>query len=78
MKALTIKKKGDLVEFTLEADAFLMHMARNIVGTLVEAGLGRFSPDDVKRMLRSRDRSAAGRIAPAHGLYLVSVFYPRR
>jgi tRNA pseudouridine38-40 synthase len=80
LKALTIKKKGDLVEFTLEADAFLMHMARNIVGTLTEVGLGRFSPDDVRRILRSRDRSAAGRIAPAHGLYLVTVFYgrPRR
>ena len=77
VKALTIKKKGDLVEFTIEADAFLMHMARNIVGTLVEAGLGRFSRDDVRRMLRSRDRSAAGRIAPAHGLYLVTVFYGR-
>jgi len=52
-------------------------MARNIVGTLVEAGLGRFTFDDVKRMLKSRDRSAAGRTAPAHGLYLVTVFYGR-
>ena len=77
LKALTIKRKGDLVEVTLEADAFLMHMARNIVGTLVEAGLGRFTPDDVKRILKSRDRSTAGRTAPAHGLYLVTVFYGR-
>jgi tRNA pseudouridine38-40 synthase len=77
LRSLTIRKKGDLIEFTLEADAFLMHMARNIVGTLVEAGLGRFTADDVKHMLRSRDRSAAGRIAPAHGLYLVTVFYDR-
>ncbi len=77
LTALDVRKKGDVVEFTLEADAFLMHMARNIVGTLIEAGLGRFSSDDVKRMLRSRDRSAAGRTAPAHGLYLVTVFYGR-
>jgi tRNA pseudouridine38-40 synthase len=77
LKALTIKKKGDLVEFTLEADAFLMHMARNIVGTLVEAGLGRFSPDDVRRILRSRDRKKAGGVAPARGLYLMTVFYGR-
>lgn len=78
LKTLTIRKKGDQIEFILEADAFLMHMARNIVGTLVEVGLGRFSPDDVKAMLRSRDRTTAGRTAPASGLTLVSVFYPRR
>jgi len=77
MTRLTIRKKGDCVEFTLEADAFLMHMARNIVGTLVEAGLGRLTSDDVKRILRSRDRTKAGGIAPARGLYLVSVFYDK-
>jgi tRNA pseudouridine38-40 synthase len=55
-----------------------MHMARNIVGTLVEVGLGRFSPDEVRTMLRSRDRTMAGRTAPASGLSLVSVFYSRR
>jgi tRNA pseudouridine38-40 synthase len=75
LKTLTIRKKGDLIECTLEADAFLMHMARNIVGTLVEAGLGRLSPSDVRTILRSRDRSRAGKTAPAHGLYLVAVSY---
>jgi tRNA pseudouridine38-40 synthase len=78
LKALTIKKKGDLIEFILEADAFLMHMARNIVGTLVEAGLGRFTPDDVRRILRSRDRKQAGKTAPAYGLYLVAVWYRKK
>jgi len=78
LKALTIRKTGDLIECTLEADAFLMHMARNIVGTLVEAGLGRFSPSEVRTILRSRDRSRAGKTAPAHGLYLVAVSYGRK
>ncbi len=78
LRALTIRKKDDLVEFTLEADAFLMHMARNIVGTLVEVGLGRFVPGEVKEMLRSRDRKRAGRTAPAQGLHLVQVFYGRK
>jgi len=77
LKTLTIGQKGDQIEFILEADAFLMHMARNIVGTLVEVGLGRFSPDEVKMMLRSRDRTTAGRTAPARGLYLERVFYSR-
>jgi len=78
LKTLTIRKKGDQIEFILEADAFLMHMARNIVGTLIEVGLGRFSPEEVRTMLRSRDRTTAGRTAPASGLSLVAVFYRRR
>ena len=75
LRSLEIKKRGDFIEISLEADAFLMHMARNIVGTLVEVGLGRFSPGDVKGMLKSRDRTTAGRTAPPQGLYLVTVFY---
>ncbi len=76
LRSLTISKRGMFVEITLEADAFLMHMARNIVGTLAETGLGRFTPEDVKYILRSRDRTSAGSTAPACGLYLVSVSYP--
>ena len=76
IRSVTIKESKDFVEIGIEADAFLQHMARNIVGTLVEVGLGRFSPDAVKRMLRSRDRTTAGRTAPPQGLYLVQVYYP--
>jgi tRNA pseudouridine38-40 synthase len=71
-----INKKGDFIEIWLEADSFLQYMVRNITGTLVEVGLGRFSPDDVDRMLKSCDRTAAGRTAPPQGLYLVEVQYP--
>jgi len=76
ISAVVIKKAGDFVEIGIEADAFLQHMARNIAGTLVEVGLGRFDPAEVKRMLKSRDRTTAGRTAPAQGLYLVKVYYP--
>ncbi len=76
LRSITIQKKGELIDILLEADAFLMHMARNITGTLAEAGLGRFSADDVKAILRSGDRRRAGRTAPAHGLTLVAVHYP--
>lgn len=76
LRSLRITKSGDQIAIRLEADAFLMHMARNIVGTLVEAGLSRFTPEEVRKVLRSRDRKRAGRTAPAHGLYLVSVAYP--
>jgi len=75
LKTLNIKKSGEFVEILLEADAFLMHMARNIVGTLAEVGLNRRPVTDVKRILLSCDRSMAGRAAPSCGLYLLKVFY---
>ena len=78
LTTLRIKKSREFVEFFLEADAFLMHMARNIVGTLVEVGLGRYEPDDVKRMLLSKSKRTAGRTAPARGLYLMEVHYQKK
>jgi len=75
LKPIVIRKSADIVELRLEADSFLQYMVRNITGTLVEVGLGRFRPEDVKQMLLSCDRATAGRTAPAHGLYLVRVLY---
>ena len=66
---------GPLVTFEVEGDGFLRHMVRNIVGTLVDVGLGRSSPSDVAGILASRDRSRAGITAPASGLFLVEVLY---
>lgn len=54
----------------VEGSGFLWNMVRIIVGTLVEVGLGRFTPDDVATMLAARDRKSSGSTAPAHGLYL--------
>jgi tRNA pseudouridine38-40 synthase len=54
----------------VEGTGFLWQMVRIIVGTLVEVGLGRFTPDDVQQMVAARDRRAAGATAPPHGLYL--------
>lgn len=53
-------------------------MCRGIVGTLVQVGLGKFSAEDVRRMLDRRDRRVAGMTAPAHGLVLWKVRYPRK
>ena len=70
---LTVVKDGDNIEVKISADGFLYNMVRIIVGTLVEVAHGRFAPEDVKRMLDSKDRSLAGMTAPAEGLYLNSV-----
>jgi tRNA pseudouridine38-40 synthase len=75
IRSAMVKKTGVFVEIVVEADAFLQYMMRNIAGTLVEVGLGKFSPEDVKRILKLRDRAAAGRTAPPQGLYLVKVLY---
>ena len=61
----------------LRGDGFLRHMVRNIVGTLVEIGGGRWVSDRIVKILVSRDRSQAGTTAPAHGLFLVRVEYAK-
>jgi tRNA pseudouridine38-40 synthase len=59
----------------LTADGFLRHMVRNIVGTLVDIGQGRWAPDAIRDILASRDRARAGRTAPPQGLFLIAVRY---
>ena len=68
-----ITKRGDEIIFELSARSFLHHMVRNIVGTLVEIGVGK--PYDIDEILRAKNRSAAGPTAPAAGLYFVSADY---
>jgi tRNA pseudouridine38-40 synthase len=75
ISSVSIRKRGDIVEVLLKADAFLMHMARIIVGTLAEVGIGRFKAKDIKTILGSKNRTLAGRTAPSRGLYLVEVYY---
>src|SRR5262249_46065493 len=71
------KKKGPLLMFTIEGDGFLYKMCRGIVGTIVQIGLGKFPASEIKAMLAQKDRRVAGMTAPAHGLVLWKVFYPK-
>ena len=64
-----------LCVYRIEANAFLKHMVRAIVGTLVEVGAGQRSADDVADVLASRDRSRGGQTAPPQGLVLMAVRY---
>ncbi len=74
---LDIQKKGPLLTFIIEGDGFLYRMCRGLAGTLVQVGLGRFPASEVASMLKSKDRRAGGMSAPAHGLILWKVFYPK-
>jgi tRNA pseudouridine38-40 synthase len=64
-----------LLRFEIEASAFCHQMVRSIVGTMVDVGRGKFRAGDVRGILASRDRAAAGELAPPHGLTLWQVRY---
>jgi tRNA pseudouridine38-40 synthase len=72
---LDVARDGDEIRITAAARSFLHHQVRNMVGTLKLVGLGRWSPEDVRRALAARDRRAGGPTAPADGLVLVAVRY---
>jgi tRNA pseudouridine38-40 synthase len=74
-KAEWSAKKQSFLCFTVEADGFLKHMVRNIVGTLVEVGKGKISGEEFEQILEARDRRKAGVTAPPQGLFLVGVEY---
>lgn len=72
---IAMRKKLPMIVYEVRGSGFLHHMVRNIVGTLLEVGGGKLSPDDIPPILRARDRSKAGATAPASGLWLVRVEY---
>lgn len=75
IRLLTLEKHGKELVMTIEGDGFLYNMVRTIAGMLFAVGIGRYTPTDIKKILEIKDRQAAGKTAPAHGLYLDSVTY---
>lgn len=73
---LSLRRKPPYLFIDLIGNGFLYKMVRNIVGTLLEVGRGRRTPETIKRLLSKKDRCLAGPTAPAKGLFLVSVRYP--
>ncbi len=68
-------RDGSTVAIELEAEGFMRQMVRSIVGTLIDVGRGKIDENEFRRIVLACDRTQAGKTAPAHGLYLVSVQY---
>jgi tRNA pseudouridine38-40 synthase len=68
--------RGDVAWLEIEAESFLRHMVRSLVGMFVEVGRGRRDLDDLGRLLAGAPREQAGPTAPAHGLFLWRIRYP--
>lgn len=69
------RRKDEFIVFRVEANAFLYRMVRSLVGTMIMVGDESWSVEEFTHALRACDRSKAGAVAPAHGLFLVSVEY---
>lgn len=69
------KTQKEVLEITVRGEAFLYNMVRIISGTLLEVGTGKFSPEDIPKIISACDRKAAGRTLPANGLTLEEVYY---
>ncbi len=75
IRGVTLDEAGDLLRIRVAGDGFLHHMVRNCVGTLLEIAAGEREPGAIPAILAARDRRAAGRTAPACGLFLCGVGY---
>ncbi len=78
VKHISVRKVGELIALEITANAFLLHMVRNIVGVLVDVGCGEREPDWVAQLLSARNRCEGGVTAPPNGLFLVEVDYPAK
>lgn len=75
ISAVKIEELDGLIEIRLTGDAFLYNMARKVVGTLIEVGLGEINADRIPEILASKERIQTGRMAEACGLYLEKINY---
>jgi tRNA pseudouridine38-40 synthase len=75
--AIGVRRDGDRVHVDIEANAFLHHMVRNIVGSLLPVGRGEQPGEWIAQLLAGRDRGVAGPTAPPTGLYFLGPRYPR-
>ena len=70
-----VKREGERIIIEITGTGFLYNMVRIISGTLLEVGLGKIEPEEIIKIIESKDRNKAGKTLPAHGLYLLKVEY---
>ncbi len=70
-----IKIDNERILIELTGNGFMYNMVRIIAGTIVDVGFGKISPNEIAEIIESKDRTRAGKTLPAHGLYLVEVYY---
>lgn len=73
--SITIEEIEEEIRISVRGNGFLYHMVRIIVGTLLEVGTGKKKPEEIEQILEKGERQAAGKTAPAHGLFLKEVKY---
>jgi tRNA pseudouridine38-40 synthase len=78
LQHIAVTREGDIVTVDVQANAFLHHMVRNIVGSLLEVGCGAQPEGWIAGLLAGRDRTRAGATAPADGLTFIGPLYPRQ
>ena len=71
----SVKQEGEKIIIELTGNGFLYNMVRIISGTLLDVGLQKIKPEEIKNIIEEKDRKKAGKTLPAHGLYLVEVKY---
>ncbi len=76
LQAIHVQRIGEVVEVQVQANAFLHHMVRNIVGSLILVGTGEQPADWIATLLAGRDRTVAGPTAPPQGLVFIGPLYP--
>ena len=75
IKKISITKRGALIIFSIEADAFLYKMVRKIIGTLLDFSIKQYEPESILEILRNKDNQKSGKVIPPNGLYLMKVKY---
>jgi tRNA pseudouridine38-40 synthase len=75
LDVLNVTRSGEEIRIIARARSFLHHQVRNMVGSLKLVGEGKWTPDDMRRVLDARDRAAAGPTAPPDGLYFTEAWY---
>jgi len=70
-----VKQEGEKITIELTGNGFMYNMVRIISGTIVDVGLGKIGANEIPKIIEAKDRSKAGKTLPAHGLYLVEVYY---